>query len=138
MPDCSIFTNFTAERARMCERYTYPSGKHECEKCALFPLVTKDMKMRKKNCRSCIQACFSFPDEAIPIVQKWSDENAIVTRQMWFLKQFPNASLEQDGHPTACAGDVFGFSCAGKGENACRKCWSERYKEGEGKSVTHA
>lgn len=130
MPDCSVLVNFAAERQRMCDSFTYPSGKHNCEKCGLDALTEKIMsyKITRRNCE---RACLNYPDKAAEIVQKWSDEHGIVTRKSWFLKHFPNAALEDNGYPSACAGDVFGFGCTEKNKSNCRLCWAERYEEGE-------
>ena len=39
----------------------------------------------------------SHPEDAVRIVEKWSAEHPIKTRQSEFLKMFPNAELMNDG-----------------------------------------
>lgn len=43
-----------------------------------------------------------YPEKAIAIVQKWSDENPQKTFLSELLKNYPNVSLGDDGTPNFC------------------------------------
>lgn len=72
---------FMKERNRMCKA----SG--ACAGCAL----------RDKATGLCPKWCFEHPEEAVAAVEKWAEEHPIKTRQSEFLKQWPNASADEDG-----------------------------------------
>ena len=79
MPDCSKTEVFFKELKRMCNKFN-----STCVGCKIYDI--------------CFDiGCYSFikndPQKAIEIVQKWSDEHPIKTRQSEFLKVFPNAHL---------------------------------------------
>lgn len=120
--DCSTFRNFCLERERLCKSHSTPSGKAVCDNCELNALEKLSQR------RYCPHRCMEFPDEAIKIVQKWSDNNKIKTRKSEFLKLFPKAGLEDGEYPTVCAGDIFGFACPNdttKGKLCtCKECWN--------------
>ena len=58
----------------------------------------------------CVEFENTYPDKAIEIVQKWSDEHQVETRAEHF---HPNARM-RSGHPIGC-----------------KKCWDKPYIEGE-------
>ena len=43
-----------------------------------------------------------FPEEFVAIVEKWSTEHPIKTRQSEFLKMFPNAKISSSGVLAVC------------------------------------
>ena len=72
---------FMKEKKRMCESYS------ACiEACPLkIPVY--------ENGFTCIRYCFDNPEKAVEIVEKWSADHPVKTRQSEFLKMFPNAKL---------------------------------------------
>ena len=82
MADCSKTEEFFKELKRMCGKFN-----STCVGCKIYSLCFDT-------------GCYSFikdnPQEAIEIVQKWSDENPIKTRQSEFLKMFPQVILFDD------------------------------------------
>lgn len=61
-------------------------------------------------------------EEVVAIIEKWSNEHPIQTRQSEFLKMFPNAKIV-NGHINICPKDADSklrglISC----ENSCTKC----------------
>lgn len=46
---------------------------------------------------SCVDMLKSFPAVAVKIVERWSQEHPVKTRQSEFLKQWPNASKDTNG-----------------------------------------
>lgn len=75
MADCSKAEVLFGEFYRMCER------NESCCKCEMYKPAGNE---------ACIKWISKNTKEAIEIVQKWSDEHPIKTRQNEFLKMFPN------------------------------------------------
>ena len=88
MADCSKTKEFLQEWARLCKD-------NICgERCSD---VTCPIE---KACGGRYSWCYQFmkncPDEVINLVQNWSDKHPIKTRQVEFLKLFPNARIRDD------------------------------------------
>lgn len=78
--DCTKTAIFLAEWSRMC----YSS--YDCSNCPLaneFENINCDMNARQ------------YPEKFINLVQNWSDDHPIKTRQSEFLKLFPKSKLEK-------------------------------------------
>lgn len=79
MADCSKTEEFFKELKRMCGKFN-----STCVGCKIYSLCFDT-------------GCYSFikdnPQEAIEIVQEWSDEHPIKTRQSMFLELFPDAKI---------------------------------------------
>nr|DAE69337.1 MAG TPA: hypothetical protein [Caudoviricetes sp.] len=113
--DCGYTENYLKEQNRMtgnCEI--------DCKDC---PISDNNNKTNLP----CGEFERTYPDEAIKIVQKWSDEHQVETRLEHFKKMFPNAPIWK-GRPFLCVRNLNKkVSC----ENDCEKCWNEPYTEGE-------
>lgn len=114
MIDCNITKNYLSERNRMCKR-------KGCNECSLGSYLNGT----NKNCRV-FENC--YPDKAIEIVQKWSNENSPQTLLTEFLKHYPQTDLE-NGLPPLCA-EMLGLvdkECRHE-FNACycdcQECWN--------------
>lgn len=112
MIDCNITKNYIHERERMCER-------NQCFVCPLSSLSNGT----NKTCRV-FENC--YPDKAIEIVQKWSNEHPQKTYLSEFLKHYPNALLRTDGIPKFICPHHLGLKsdCENEGSNNCVKCWN--------------
>ncbi len=111
--DCSKTEVFLSEWNRMC------NANKECGKCSLFAMGG--------TCRNYTQ---TNPEDAIEIVQKWSDNNPIRTRKSVFLEAFPNAKLDDIGIPFPCAQYIFGtnyVNCIS--DTDCVNCWNQPFSE---------
>lgn len=86
MIDCNITKNYIHERKRMCESCS-------CFEC---PLSSKS-NGTKETCRV-FENC--YPDKAIEIVQKWSNEHPQRTFLTDFLEKYPKTKLNSDGFPS--------------------------------------
>lgn len=74
----------------------------------MFVKEWKRMCTSSKTCLSCSigkiagvsTVCSNMvkkePEKYVAIVEKWSDENPVKTRQSEFLKMFPNADVQND------------------------------------------
>nr|WP_303667679.1 hypothetical protein [Ruminococcus bromii] len=73
-----------------------------------------------------------YPEKAIEIVQKWSDEHPQKTYLSELLKNHPNTLLNDDGTPTFCPyrlGLMGADDCRKDGN--CVKCWNQPIEDGE-------
>ena len=76
-----------------------------------------------------------YPEKAVAIVQRWSDEHQPKTYLSGFLKNYPNAPLAKDGTPMLCPSklgliDIKG--CMKINRNCdCIKCWNQLIEESE-------
>ena len=87
MADCSKTEVFLKELKRMCNKYRCTKYNASCSGCEIY-----------QHCYD--SSCYGFvknnPLKAVEIVQKWSDEHPIKTRQSEFLKMFPEAVMSDD------------------------------------------
>ncbi len=69
-----------------------------------------------------------YPEDAIAIVQKWSDEHPQKTYQDDFFEKFPDAQKDPDGTPKCCRDNIYSKArsgCSNGGKDRCYKCWNE-------------
>lgn len=130
MIDCTKTKNYFAEKARMTKKDKLGRCKLYCGECLLN---------NKNNGTSENLLCGAFeaiyPEKAIEIVQKWSDEHPQKTYLSEFLKNYPNAELNH-GVPKVCLkklGAVSGCAKTKKGDVyiSCYSCWNQPIKDGE-------
>ena len=79
---------FLKEEDRMCDKYKYSSD-HTCSDC---PCNSK----RNGTDEICISLRKTDPAKYVEIVEKWSAEHPIKTRQSEFMKMFPDVELEDN------------------------------------------
>ncbi len=125
--DCSKTEVFLAEWKRFCTwHFKKHNGEYKvCEKCLL-----------RKDGAHCNAFVTNHPEEAIKMIQEWSDANQSKTRLSVLKEAFPNAKYCKDGQPEACAEDLFGISCPIYekdyiADNECEKCWNTPIEDGE-------
>lgn len=75
--------SFLTAMNRMCE-FFYA----RCARCGLSGV-------NNRTGESCDIFCKKYPEEAVAIVEKWSKEHPVKTRQSEFLKMFPDARVVQ-------------------------------------------
>lgn len=116
MIDCTKTANYFAEKRRMIKKHKYV-----CElNCADCPLGWS------KNGKgiSCETLEKSYPEQAISIIQKWSDENPQRTYLTEFLRHYPNAQLNDKGLPLICP-HLLGLMRREDCGADCIKCWNQ-------------
>jgi hypothetical protein len=129
MIDCTKTENYFAEKARMTRATESEYGicKINCKKCPLYP--TNNWTSENLSCVSFEKR---YPEKAIAIVQKWSDEHPQKTYLSEFLKNYPNAPLVHDGTPEICLRKLLGLTdiktCRVGG---CVECWNQPIEDGE-------
>lgn len=126
MIDCSKTMNYFIEKSRMIKQQKDGVCKLDCSDC---PLSISN----NGTSISCSYFETGYPEKAIAIVQKWSDEHPQKTYLSEFLKNYPNALLNDDGTPTFCPYRLgLGADDCRKDGN-CVKCWNQPVKESESK-----
>lgn len=130
MIDCSKAENYFAEKRRMTKRCKGGICKLHCCDC---PLCSENNGTSENL--SCTSFERRYPDKAIAIMQKWSDEHPQKTYLSEFLKHYPNVKLLGDGTPKCLCPHQLGL----KDIDDCRKhytcadCWNQPLKDGESK-----
>nr|DAL18334.1 MAG TPA_asm: hypothetical protein [Caudoviricetes sp.] len=125
MIDCSKTENYLTEKKRMTKITSTGVCKITCANC---PLSEKN----NGKGRLCVDYEMHYPEKAIAIVQKWSDEHPQKTYLSEFLKNHPNVMLNDDGTPTFCPyrlGLMGADDCRKDGN--CVKCWTQPIEDGE-------
>lgn len=123
MIDCSKTENYFAEKVRMTKRAENGLCKLVCSNC---PLCSGN----NNKGLSCTGFEMLYPEKAIAIVQKWSDEHPQKTYLSEFLKNYPNTPLDDDGTPDSiCPYDLglMSIDDCNKDYN-CVKCWNQPIK----------
>lgn len=123
MIDCSKTKDYFSEKRRMIKKHKYIC-KLNCDDCPLgWSKNGKDI--------SCETLEKSYPEQAISIIQKWSDENPQRIYLTEFLEHYPNAELDENGIPKICP-HCLGLKDSCKSRN-CAECWNKRVEDGESK-----
>ena len=123
MIDCSITENYFAERRRMTMTAKYGICKLDCSDC---PLSISN----NGTGISCSHFETGYPEEAIAIMQKWSDEHPPKTYLSEFLKNYPNAPLVHDGTPEICLRKLGLTDIKTCRVGGCVECWNQPIEEG--------
>lgn len=79
---------------------------------------------------------YEHPEEAIAIVQKWSEEHPRKTFLQDFLEKYPKARLNEKGYPDDVCPIYLGylgenFECKGMFDTNCLSCWNQWMETGE-------
>lgn len=122
MADCSKTLDFLREHNRMCDGF-----------------VCKDCPMGRENRpQTSEEYCGDFvnnhTEDAIAIVQKWSDEHPVMTWEGKLRELLPHAPIAEIMYeycPQQIFGDPapFDIDCEGEGTEPCLACWRSEYKE---------
>lgn len=125
MIDCSRTENYFAEKQRMTKKHKLNHGGYACKlNCADCPL--SHLNNGSGDTMLCSDFERIYPEKAIEIVQKWSDEHPQKTYLSELLERFPNISLDNDGTPNFCPyrlGLMSIDDCRNDGN--CVMCWNQ-------------
>lgn len=125
MIDCTKTTNYFNEKLRMTKRKKNGVCEIKCNDCPLN-ITNNDIGI----------PCFDFetiyPEKAIQIVQRWSNEHPPKTYLSELLKHYPNTSLDDNGIPNFCPYrlGLMSIDDCRKDYN-CVKCWDQPIEGGE-------
>lgn len=122
MIDCTKTENYFAEKLRMTKRTKNGPCHLGCSNC---PLCSAN----NNKGQSCTAFEMLYPEKAIAIVQKWSDEHPQKTYLTELLENYPNAELDH-GVPRVCLkklGIVSGCAKTKEGDLyiSCYRCWNQ-------------
>lgn len=112
---------FLRERERMCD------GMDGCSSCKLYAKNSGyDL-----TCDGYVKKC---PNEAVKIVEKWSEEHPQKTLKDEFLEKYPNAPINKEyGFPLSICPSELGYKnkCtnAEKYISGCAACWNRPLSE---------
>ena len=127
MLDCSKTKDYFSEKRRMIRKHGYV--------CKLNCVADCPLNWSKNGTDvSCETLEKSYPEQAISIIQKWSNENPQKTYLTKLLKTFPNTQLNTNGTPKEMCPHELGLNeieDCGKTDNACVKCWNQPIEDGE-------
>lgn len=135
MIDCNITKNYFNEKQRMAKKRKLYAGIYKCElNCSDCPLSSLNNDATDKM--TCSEFEMLYPEKAIAIVQKWSDEHPQKTFLSEFLKHYPNAKLDEDGTPKNVCPYYLGLisknNCRINRINRnCVECWNQPIEDGE-------
>lgn len=126
MIDCSQTENYFAEKRRMTKRSANGLCKLGCSNCPLYSI-------NNNKGQSCTAFEMLYPEKAIEIVQRWSDEHPQRTYLSEFLKNYPNAQLRIDGIPKGVCPYYLGLMSVDdcRKDHNCVKCWNQPIEDGE-------
>lgn len=132
MIDCSKTANYLSERLRMTKR---SKGKGCDIKCSECPLSYTNNGA--SEFMSCITFEMHYPLQAISIVQRWSNEHPQKTYLSEFLKNYPNAWLNEKGTPKRMCPSMLGLKdLEDCGERNCVECWNQPIEESEKNGIS--
>ncbi len=124
MIDCTKTTNYFTEKLRMTKRTKNGLCKIKCSNC---PLCSNN----NGEGLSCPTFEMYYPEKAIEVVQKWSNEHPRKTYLSEFLKNYPNAKLDEDGTPHKLCPWHLGLISVNSCHNNCVRCWNQPIEDGE-------
>lgn len=131
MIDCSKTENYLAEKLRMTKKTKNGICKTKCSDC---PLYSKNNGTSEGLSCGCLE--IYYPEKAVKAVQEWSDEHPPKTYLTEFLKNYPNAKLDEDGTPKNVCPYYLGLisknNCRINRINRnCVECWNQPIEGGE-------
>lgn len=124
MIDCTKTEQYFAEKQRMVKLQTGEVCEINCEECPL-----SSMNNGEDIVCSDFETC--YPEKAIAIIQKWSDKHPQKTYLTEFLKNYPNAKLDEDGTPHKLCPWHLGLISVNSCRNNCVRCWNQPVEDGE-------
>ena len=122
MIDCSKTENYMHEKARMTKSVVNGVCHIRCTDCPLSRFNNNEKIV-------CSELELRHPEKAIAIVQKWSDEHPQRTYLSEFLKNYPNAKLDEDGTPHKLCPWHLGLISVNSCHNNCVRCWNQPVEE---------
>lgn len=126
MIDCTKTTNYFTEKLRMTKRTKNGLCKIKCSNC---PLCSNN----NGEGLSCPTFEMYYPEKAIEVVQKWSDEHPQKTYLTELLENYPNAQLRIDGTPQGVCPYYLGLMSRDdcRKDHNCVECWNHPIEDGE-------
>lgn len=130
MIDCSKTKNYFAEKQRITKKHKLNGDAYICGlNCTDCPLSSSNNGIGVP----CTDFEMLYPENAIDIVQEWSNKHPPKTYLSEFLTNYPNALLDDSGMPKLFCPYRLGLmnkdDCRKDGD--CVKCWNQPIEDGE-------
>lgn len=130
MIDCSKTKNYLSAKARMTKKHKLNGGAYLCGlTCAKCPLSS--LNNGTTDSMSCSDFETFYPEKAIEVVQRWSDEHPQKTYLTEFLRNYPDAKLNDAGVPDGICPYMLGLNDTHDCKRSCIECWNQPIKDGE-------
>lgn len=124
MIDCTKTTNYFNEKLKMTKR----TKNGLCEiKCGNCPLSSNN----NGEGLPCPAFEMYYSEQAIEVVQRWSDEHPGKTYLTEFLSHYPNAEVNGDGIPSGICPYELGVTDNQDCRKTCIECWTQPIEDGE-------
>ena len=127
MVDCNITKNYFNEKQRMAKKRKLYAGIYKCElDCSDCPLSSLNNDATDRM--TCSEFEMLCPEQAIKVVQRWSDEHPKETYLSKFMHNYPDAVLGEDGTPKRICPHEIGLNDIENrepGEHHCIECWGQ-------------
>lgn len=124
MIDCTKTTNYFNEKLKMTKR----TKNGLCEiKCGNCPLSSNN----NGEGLPCPEFEMYYSEQAIEVVQRWSDEHPGKTYLTEFLSHYPNAEVNGDGIPSGICPYELGVTDNHDCRKTCIECWNQPIEDGE-------
>lgn len=118
MIDCSKTANYLSEKLRMTKRTKNGLCKIKCSNC---PLCSNN----NGEGLSCPTFEMYYPEKAVKVVQRWSNEHPQKTFVTEFLKNYPRAVVNGDGIPNSVCPYDLGLMNKHDCRKTCIECWNQ-------------
>lgn len=126
MIDCTKIENYFNEKSRMTKRKKNGVCEIKCNDCPLN-ITNNDIGI------PCSDFETIYPEQAISIVQRWSNAHPPKTYLTDFLKHYPNVQLYDTGIPKGICPYHLGLmnkdDC--RKDHYCLGCWNQPIEGGE-------
>jgi hypothetical protein len=120
MIDCSKTENYFAEKRRMTKMTKNGLCKTKCSDC---PLCSDNNGTSEDM--SCTTFEMYYPEKAVKVVQRWSNEHPQKTFVTEFLKNYPRAVVNGDGIPNSVCLYDLGLMNKHDCRKTCIECWNQ-------------
>ena len=121
--DCSKTENYFKEKARMVNAKNDGCCRILCNYCPLS-------KHNNNTNIGCMRLEMMYPQKAVEIVQKWSDEHPQKTMLQDFLSKYPKAPFRANSPTPKLCPHNLGYSKYNGCDESCEKCWNRPIEEG--------
>lgn len=128
MIDCTKTENYFAEKQRMTKKHKLNHGGYACKlNCSDCPLS----HLNNGSTMLCSDFETLYPERAVAIVQKWSNERPQKTFVTEFLRNYPHAVVNGDGIPNSVCPYDLGLMNKHDCRKTCIECWNQPVEGGE-------
>ena len=82
--------------------------------------------MKTPDTKNCGEYILKYPEKAVELIEKWSEEHPERTYLTDFLEKYPNARMRENGYPIICPTNLGYIK---KCPHNCKDCWNTLVEE---------